>query len=108
MAGVAYRAPVLPVNRYGHPIVTSFALNLQRGNPICNGAIQFATGQVHLHVLVFGYTLCCTTLRVVGITTLCCATLRIVGITTRSVVQLSLPTQVLWLDNAPMVPIILK
>ena len=38
MAGVAYRAPVLPVNRYGHPIVTSFALNLQRGKPICNRA----------------------------------------------------------------------
>jgi len=87
MAGVAYRAPVLPVNRYGHPIVTSFALNLQRGKPICNGASQIAVGQVHLHVLVFGYALRCTTLRVVGITT-------------RSVVQLSLPTQVFRLNNA--------
>jgi len=42
---------------------------------------------VHHPVLILGYALSCTTLRVVGITT-------------RSVVQLSLPTQVFSLDDA--------
>ena len=66
--------------------VTLLGRQVDSGIWIAN--VQLSHGaQVLCPVLILGYTLSCTTLRVLGITT-------------RSVVQLSLPTHVFILDGA--------